>query len=196
MTKTSASDSDAHKSATAVCGAGQGRGRRRRCGDQRKGCGHPHGLLPGCRARPRVTAEASESVVYGANWEVSAFAVCAHPSLCRRVDADDQRVRSRRAGSCGRIALPRTLDIGGGAGGLPRQRADAHRIEAAGRSVEERGCLQCRDPTVRRGWCRTTERHVARVVPAGLRDLRRERSSVTRRAAAAPSGCGDDGAAP
>jgi hypothetical protein len=78
---TSPSNSDAHKSATAACGEGKvvvGAGGAAMLNG--KGAVILTAFYPDA-GLTQVTAEASESVVYGANWEVSAFAVCAEPSL-------------------------------------------------------------------------------------------------------------------
>ena len=156
---TSASNSDAHKSATAVCGEGKvvvGAG-----GAAINGKGAV--ILTAFYPNPgltEVTAEASESVVYGANWEVSAFADLRPSVPLRRVDARHQRAAPAEWVRVGGLSFH---DVGHRrrGGDLPRQRPDADPIDARAGPVEERGCLQCRDPKVSRGWCRTEERHVA-----------------------------------
>ena len=77
---TSPASSDTHKSATVACSEGKvvvGAG-----GAAFSGGGaviltafYPNSELT------EVTAEASESVIYGANWDVTAYAICASPSV-------------------------------------------------------------------------------------------------------------------
>lgn len=114
---TSASNSDAHKSATAVCGEGKvvvGAGGAAING---KGAVILTAFYPDA-GLTQVTAEASESVVYGANWEVSALAVCAHPSLFDGLMLVTSALLPQ-SGFAWADCPPTTLDIAGGAAIFP-----------------------------------------------------------------------------
>ena len=115
---TSPSNSDAHKSATAACGEGKvvvGAGGAAMLNG--KGAVILTAFYPDA-GLTQVTAEASESVVYGANWEVSAFAVCAHPSLFDGLMLLTSALLPQ-SGFAWADCPPTTLDIGGGAAIVP-----------------------------------------------------------------------------
>ena len=114
---TSPSNSDTHKSATAVCSEGKvvvGAG-----GAAINGKGAV--ILTAFYPNPgltQVTAEASESVVYGAKWNVTAYAICAHPSLFDGLMLVTSALLPQ-SGFAWADCPSTTLDIGGGAAIFP-----------------------------------------------------------------------------
>lgn len=113
----SLTNSDTHKSATAECGEGKvvvGAG-----GAALNGKGAV--ILTAFYPNPgltQVTAEASENAVFGANWEVMAYAICAHPSLFDGLMLVTSALLPQ-SGFTWADCPSTTLDIGGGAAIFP-----------------------------------------------------------------------------
>ena len=110
---TSPSSSDTHKSVTVACGEGKvvvGAG-----GAAFTGGGAV--ILTAFYPTPgltEVTAEASESVLYGGNWDVTAYAICANPLLFDGVMLVTSALLPQ-SGFAWADCPSTTLDIGGGA---------------------------------------------------------------------------------